>query len=63
LAHRRGVRPDIVVSHDFRGCSAAIKDALIAGLMAAGMRVKDMGLALSPMACFAGSRSIAPASP
>lgn len=52
LAHRLGVRPDIVVGHDFRGYSAAIKYALIAGLMAAGMRVKDIGLSLSPMAYF-----------
>ncbi len=52
LVHRMGVRPDIVVGHDFRGYSASIKYALISGLMAAGMRVKDIGLALSPMAYF-----------
>ncbi len=52
LVHRMGVRPDIVVGHDFRGYSASIKYALIAGLMASGMRVKDVGLALSPMAYF-----------
>ena len=52
LAHRLGVRPDIVVGHDFRGYSASIKYALICGLMAAGMRVKDIGLALSPMAYY-----------
>ena len=52
LVHRLGVRPDIVVGHDFRGYSAAIKYALIAGLMASGMRVRDIGLALSPMAYF-----------
>lgn len=52
LVHRLGVRPDIVVGHDFRGYSASIKYALIAGLMASGMRVKDIGLALSPMAYF-----------
>ena len=31
----------------------AIKLALVSGLMAAGARVKDIGLALSPMAYFA----------
>ena len=53
LVHERGVRPDIVVGHDFRSYSASIKLALVAGLMAGGMRVKDVGLALSPMAYFA----------
>lgn len=53
LARRRGVKPEIVTGHDFRGYSAAIKQALISGLMAAGMRVHDIGLALSPMAYFA----------
>ncbi len=52
LVHQMGVKPDIVVGHDFRGYSASIKYALISGLMAAGMRVKDIGLALSPMAYF-----------
>ncbi len=52
LVHQMGVKPDIVVGHDFRGYSASIKYALIAGLMAAGMRVRDIGLALSPMAYF-----------
>lgn len=53
LMHERGTRPDIVVGHDFRGYSASIKMALIAGLMAGGVRVHDIGLALSPMAYFA----------
>jgi phosphomannomutase/phosphoglucomutase len=48
-----GVKPEIVTGHDFRGYSASIKYALITGLMAAGMKVKDIGLALSPMAYFA----------
>ncbi|CAA9360475.1 MAG: Phosphoglucosamine mutase / Phosphomannomutase, partial [uncultured Microvirga sp.] len=52
LAHEMGVRPDIVTGHDYRGYSTSIKLALIAGMMAAGMRVKDVGLALSPMAYF-----------
>lgn len=53
LARRRGVKPEIVTGHDFRGYSSAIKQALITGLMASGMRVHDIGLALSPMAYFA----------
>src|SRR3712207_200138 len=52
LVHEMGVRPDIVTGHDFRSYSSSIKYALISGLMAAGMRVKDVGLALSPMAYF-----------
>lgn len=53
LMHERGVRPDIVVAHDFRSYSGAIKMAVVNGLMAAGIRVHDIGLALSPMAYFA----------
>ena len=53
LIHQMGVRPDIVTGHDFRSYSAAVKMALISGLMAAGCRVHDIGLALSPMAYFA----------
>jgi phosphomannomutase / phosphoglucomutase len=52
LVHEMGVKPDIVTGHDFRGYSSSIKYALIAGMMAGGMRVKDVGLALSPMAYF-----------
>jgi phosphomannomutase / phosphoglucomutase len=51
--HERGVRPEIVTGHDFRSYSAAIKMALVNGLVAAGCRVHDIGLALSPMAYFA----------
>lgn len=50
---RAGIAPGVVVGHDFRGYSAAIKSALIAGLLAGGARVHDIGLALSPMAYFA----------
>ncbi len=51
--HERGVRPEVVVGHDFRSYSASIKNALVTGLMAAGCTVHDIGLALSPMAYFA----------
>jgi phosphomannomutase/phosphoglucomutase len=53
LIRRKGIRPDIVTGHDFRAYSMSIKLALVSGLMAAGARVKDIGLALSPMAYFA----------
>lgn len=52
LVHEMGVRPDLVTGHDFRAYSSSIKYALISGMMAAGLRVKDIGLALSPMAYF-----------
>jgi phosphomannomutase/phosphoglucomutase len=48
-----GVARDVVTGHDFRSYSASIKQALTSGLMAAGCRVHDIGLALSPMAYFA----------
>jgi phosphomannomutase/phosphoglucomutase len=53
LIHQLGVRPEIVTGHDFRSYSAAVKMALVCGLMAAGCKVRDIGLALSPMAYFA----------
>jgi phosphomannomutase/phosphoglucomutase len=52
LVHEMGVRPDLITGHDFRAYSSSIKYALISGMMAAGLRVKDIGLALSPMAYF-----------
>ena len=53
LIREMGVKPELVTGHDFRSYSSAIKNALIMGLMAAGVRVHDIGLALSPMAYFA----------
>jgi phosphomannomutase / phosphoglucomutase len=53
LIRRMGAGPDIVTGHDFRSYSMSIKLALVSGLMAAGARVKDIGLALSPTAYFA----------
>jgi phosphomannomutase/phosphoglucomutase len=53
LIRQMGVRPEIVVAHDFRSYSASIKYALISGLMAAGCKVHDIGLAVTPMAYFA----------
>src|ERR1700686_1196899 len=48
-----GVRQEVVTGHDFRGYSASIKYALISGLMAAGCKVHDIGLCMTPMAYFA----------
>jgi len=53
LIRQMGVRPDIVIGHDFRSYSASIKYALITGLLAAGCEVHDIGLAVTPMAYFA----------
>jgi phosphomannomutase/phosphoglucomutase len=53
LIRRLGAGPEIVTGHDFRGYSMSIKHSLTSGLMAAGARVSDIGLALSPMAYFA----------
>ena len=56
-----GVARDIVVGHDFRSYSASIKYALTAGLMAAGCRVRDIGLCITPMAYYAQFALDAPA--
>lgn len=51
--HEIGVQPRVVVGHDFRSYSINVKQALTLGLIAAGVEVLDIGLALSPMAYFA----------
>ena len=53
LFHELGVNPEVVVAHDYRSYSASIKMALITGLMAAGARVHDIGMGVTPMAYFA----------
>jgi phosphomannomutase/phosphoglucomutase len=53
LLHEMGVKPEIVTGHDYRSYSASIKLALVTGLMAAGIKVHDIGLAVTPMAYFA----------
>lgn len=58
---RRGIKPEIAVGNDYRDYSLAIKQALIIGLMQAGIRVRDIGPALSPMAYFAQFHLDAPA--
>ena len=61
LIHEMGVRPELATGHDYRSYSASIKYALVTGLMAAGVKVHDIGLALSPMAYFAQFALDAPA--
>jgi phosphomannomutase / phosphoglucomutase len=53
LIRQMNIASEIVTGHDFRSYSASIKYALITGLMAAGCRVHDIGLAVTPMAYFA----------
>ncbi len=53
LAHELGAAPKFVVGHDYRAYSLSIKNALMLGLMRAGIEVHDIGLALSPTAYFA----------
>ncbi|MCB1520543.1 MAG: phosphomannomutase/phosphoglucomutase [Hyphomicrobiaceae bacterium] len=53
LFDERGVQKRIVVGHDYRWYSGAVKQALMTGLLAGGFEVHDIGLALSPMAYYA----------
>ncbi|SEQ62199.1 phosphomannomutase / phosphoglucomutase [Faunimonas pinastri] len=53
LLQEMGVKPEIVTGHDFRSYSSSIKLALVTGLLAAGVKVHDIGLAVTPMAYFA----------
>ncbi len=59
--HARGIEPVIAVGNDYRDYSLSIKNALMLGLMQAGITVKDIGPALSPMAYFAQFHLNAPA--
>ena len=53
LIRELGVKPELVTGHDFRGYSASVKTSLVSGLLAAGVKVHDIGLAMTPMAYFA----------
>lgn len=59
--HKRGIEPVIVVANDYRDYSLSIKNALTIGLMQAGIKVLDIGPALSPMAYFSQFHLNAPA--
>ncbi len=53
IVHELGKNPPaVVVGHDYRAYSSAIKNAVTVGLMASGCHVYDIGLALSPVAYF-----------
>ena len=53
LIKEMGVKQEIVTGHDFRSYSASVKMALVSGLLAAGCKVHDIGLCITPMAYFA----------
>ena len=48
-----GAGPDVVVGCDYREYSAAVKTALILGLVRGGATVRDIGPAVTPLAYFA----------
>ena len=50
-----GCDHSIITGHDYRAYSEEVKENLIAGLVAAGLRVLDIGLCLSPTLYFAQS--------
>ena len=49
---RHGLAPVISVGNDYRDYSLSIKNALIIGLMQAGIHVKDIGPCITPMCYF-----------
>jgi phosphomannomutase/phosphoglucomutase len=53
LLGEMGIKRELVTGHDYRSYSASIKLALVTGLMASGVKVHDIGLAVTPMAYFA----------
>ncbi|MDR6264466.1 phosphomannomutase/phosphoglucomutase [Roseobacter sp. N2S] len=59
--YEAGIEPVIAVGNDYRDYSLTIKNALIIGLMRAGIRVRDIGPAVSPMAYFSQFHLDAPA--
>lgn len=48
----RDLGPQIVVGHDLRSYSPEVANALMLGLIQGGAQVRDIGLALTPMAYF-----------
>lgn len=51
--HEAGLAPRCVVCNDYRAYQLSVKQALIIGLMQAGIEVQDIGVGLSPVAYFA----------
>ncbi|THD76358.1 phosphomannomutase/phosphoglucomutase [Thalassobius vesicularis] len=58
---KHGLEPVIAVGNDYRDYSLAIKNALVIGLMQAGIQVKDIGPCITPMAYFSQFHLDAPA--
>ncbi len=63
LLKEQGVPKEVVVGHDFRGYSSAIKYALVAGLLAAGCKVHDMASPCRPWPISPSSTSMCRPSP
>ena len=59
--HEMGIEPVIAVGNDYRDYSLTIKNALMLGLIRAGIHVRDIGPCLSPMAYFSQFHLNAPA--
>lgn len=59
--HEAGIEPVIAVGNDYREYSLTVKNALMLGLMQAGIKVRDIGPALSPMGYFSQFHLDAPA--
>ena len=53
ITNRTKKNPRVIVGHDYRSYSEEIKRSLTKGLIEAGCKVEDVGLALSPMVYFA----------
>ncbi len=58
---KRGLDPVICVANDYRDYSLSIKNALIVGLMQAGIHVRDIGPAITPMCYFSAFHLKTPA--
>ena len=59
--YKEGIEPVIAVGNDYREYSLTVKNALMLGLIQAGIKVRDIGPALSPMAYFSQFHLDAPA--
>ncbi len=53
IKHTNNNNPRVIVGHDYRSYSEAIKKALVNGLISTGCNVEDIGLSLSPTVYFA----------
>jgi phosphomannomutase/phosphoglucomutase len=51
--HEKGIEPKLVTGHDYRSYSADVQSAVIKGLVAGGIEVHNIGLAITPMAYYA----------